>query len=271
MTSLPYVVTPELLAELEEKGARYLPTLELMQKEQTSMLASFQHGNVPRRRWERLVACEGRGCPNRTCSSACWFGERAAYLSLVAQAHDLLEQTGLPLWFVTVIDPRYRVSAGELRAMALDGMKQGLSRRFKHIEAAYGPLHAFGGIEASFEIGRNGEPYWGPHTHLVVAARCPEAELKAALRPAGDLPRGFRPIMMTPVYNLGNALSYCGKRTPAQRVSTTGSRTTRDCLKQPVQSRANLEYNIWLLGLRPTERLVMRGFRRVHGRLTLLR
>ncbi|WP_155935002.1 hypothetical protein [Methylobacterium sp. 10] len=139
MTSLPHDLSPELLAELEEKGAKHLPTVELLQLKQTKMLASFVHGNVPRHRWEQLIACEGRGCPNRTCSSACWYGERVTFLTLAAQAHDLLSQTGMPLWFVTIVDPRYEVSAGKLGALSLDAMQRGLRRRLKPIERAYGP------------------------------------------------------------------------------------------------------------------------------------
>ncbi|MHC2017709.1 hypothetical protein [Methylobacterium sp. CM6247] len=268
---LPYDLSPELLAELGGKGVRYLPSAETLQLKQTKMLAGFQRGDVPRRRWRRLESCEGRGCPNRVCSSACWFGERAAVLRLVAQAHDLLEETGLPLWFATTYDPRYATPLGELATLSLDGMQQGLRRRLRRVEEAWGPTHAFGGCEVSLEIERDGASYWGPHTHFVVATRCPQAELSAALMPAGDLPAGARPVVVKPVTDLANLLSYCVKREPAERIAIVGSRGTQDRDKRPVNRQAALEHDTWLLGLRPTERLILRGFRRVHDRLVLLR
>lgn len=267
----PYDLSPELLAELEGKAVRYLPTVETLQLKQTKMLAGFQQGGVPGRRWRQLMACNGCGCPNPVCSAACWFGEPVAILKLVAQAHDLLEETGLPLWFATVIDPRYATPIGALKSLSLDGMQQGLRRRLRRVEETWGPTYAFGACEVSLEVERDGASYWGPHTHFAIATRCPRAALKAALRPAGALPPGARPVVLKRVTNLGNALGYSGKREPAERIAIVGSRGTQDRDKRPVNRQAGLEHDTWLLGLRPTERLILRGFRRVHDQLVLLR
>ncbi|WP_018045700.1 hypothetical protein [Methylobacterium sp. 88A] len=268
---LPNDLSPELLAELERQEVRYLPTVETLQLKQTRMLAGFQRGGVPRRHWRHLEACNGRGCPNRVCSAACWFGEPVAVLKLVAQAHDLLEETELPLWFATVIDPRYATPIGALKSLSLDGMQQGLRRRLRRVEGTWGPTHAFGACEVSLEIERDGASYWGPHTHFAIATRCPRAALKAAFMPAGALPAGARPVVLKQVTNLGNALSYSNKRAPAERIAIVGSRGTQDRDKRPVNWQAGLEHDTWLLGLQPTERLILRGFRRVHDRLVLLR
>ena len=268
---LSYDLSPELLAELERQEVRYLPTVETLQLKQTRMLAGFQRGGVPRRRWRQLMACNGCGCPNPVCSAACWFGERAAVLKLVAQAHDLFVETGLPLWFATVIDPRYATPLGALKSLSLDGMQQGLRRRLRRVEETWGPTYAFGACEVSLEIERDGASYWGPHTHCVIATRCPKAEMSPILMPAGDLPARARPVVLKRVTNLGNALGYCDKREPAERIAIVGSRGTQDRNKWPVNRQAGLEHDTWLLGLRPTERLILRGFRRVHDRLVLLR
>lgn len=269
--SIPQDLSPELLACLEERGARFLPTLEGLQRNQAAMLATFARGGVARARWQHLVACNGHGCPNAVCSEACWFGERVAYLQLVTQAHDLLVWAEAPLWFVTAYDPRYRRGPGELSTLPLDGVRQGLRRRLQKLEREWGPIQAFGGIEASFEVERDGSSYWGPHTHQVVVTHCPPQVLRLGLLPASALDPGSRPVVIKPVTNLANLLSYCLKRQPAERAAFLGTRGTQDRAKHSVSASLKLEYDLWLLSLRPTTRLILRGLRRVHDRLVPLR
>jgi len=235
------------------------------------MLAAFSQARVPRSAWAHLEVCEGQGCPNQTCSAACWFGERAALLRLVRPANNLLTDTGLSLRFVTVVDPRHRRSQGDLASVPIDGIQQWLRRRFKMIEADYGKVRAVGGIEASFEVEQDGTSHWGPHSHFVVASECPTEALRAGLMPVGPRVENTRPVVIKPVHELANAIAYCGKREPAMRVAFCERRGTQNRQKRSASPEVALEYNRWLLGQGPTDRLILRGYKRVHGRLTLLR
>lgn len=266
----PDIAYGELVHELQDLGARHLPTLETLQAKQTRMLADFARAGIPRRKWRKLLVCDGQECPNRTCSGACWFGERAAFLRLVLEAYTLLSATGLPLWFVTIVDPRYRQPPGRLAEVSLGGMQQGLRRRLRRLEAAYGPVRAFGAIEASLELEADGTAYWGPHPHLIVATRAPKPALVASLRPAGGPEGGARPVVCVPVTDLLNVLGYSAKRAPAEREAFLGSRGTQDRHKRPVRAAAAVEYDRWLLEQDLTARLILRGMKRVHDRLTLL-
>jgi hypothetical protein len=103
----------DLIEDLEERGVRHLPTLESLQADQIAMLARFARNNVPEAEWGHLRDCDGSGCPHAACSTACHYGERHRFLKLIAEAYDLLDGTGLPLWFVTITEPRHKIEEGD--------------------------------------------------------------------------------------------------------------------------------------------------------------
>ena len=173
----------------------------------------------------------------------------------------------MTLWFVTGYNPRYRRAEGDLATLPLNGVRQSLRRHFQKLEPQWGKCLVFGGIEVSLETDQAGNSVWGPHWHFVIATNCPEAALREFLRPSGPMEPNAKPLVIKEVWHLANCLAYCVKRTPAERVAYTGARGTKDLDKRSVTGAAALEHDRWLLGQKPTDRLILRGFKRVHGKL----
>jgi hypothetical protein len=192
---------PDLIGNLQQAGVRYLRTREELVMAQTRMLASFARGGIPSKRWKHLELCRGVECPH-ICSAACHFGEYRQLLELILPAQGLLNACGKPLWFVTVIDPRYFCEVGQLANLSINAMQQWLRRRIAKIEVEFGPVCALGGIEASFEIDDDNVGSWGPHFHFALASDAPRPELRRLLRPNEPLPRNFKPVVIKPITEL---------------------------------------------------------------------
>ncbi|WP_156653407.1 hypothetical protein [Methylobacterium sp. Leaf111] len=269
-TSTSPLFSHELVVELEALGVRYLPTLQELQKNQTRMLANFTRAGVPHHKWKHLEQCDGTGCPHSACSAACWFGERITVLGLVRDAHALLSSTGSRLWFVTIVDPRYRQRPKRLRRLSLSAVQQGFRRRLRRLRKAYGNVRAVGAIEVCYDRDKDGRWSWGPHIHVVIAADCGKKALRKALRPHGVLAKHAKPIVIKEVTGLANALAYTMKRLPAQRVAFASPNGRQDRDKQGVRGKAELRHDRWLLGVKATQRLILCGVKRIHGRLSLL-
>jgi hypothetical protein len=259
----------KLIDDLTERGVLHLPTEEELRRNQLATLARFARHKLPSAEWEHLQACDGSGCPHSECSLACHFGERHQFWKLVSEADDLLTGIEIPLWFVTFVEPHYRVPVGRLESLSINAVQQSLRRRFDRVEDRFGKAIVVGAIEASFDVDQDGSAWWSPHAHAAVGVEAPKDALRETLQLRRRYPEGTKPVMIKPVYNLANAIAYSFKRDPAMRVAVErNGRGDRD--KTAVRAEQLLEYDRWLLRQKPTERLFLRRIKRVHGRLTLI-
>lgn len=270
--SRPLTVFPNagLIDELEASGVEKLPNAEISYRQQLAMLARFQRHGVNRKRWKRLQKCKVGGCPHKRCSAACWFGGRALMAHLTIQAYRLMRDLGLTLHFVSVALPQYRREISQLRSFSPNAMRQWLQRRLKLLEAGHGPLFVVGQIEISLELELDGTMFWGPHAHFILAGRVSEMQLRKALKPTKKLPRKFRSVVIKPIYNLANAISYCLKRAPEIRKAMKEKTGRQNRSPNPLRPEQMVELDRWLLRLSADQLLLLRNVRRVHERLTLM-
>lgn len=179
---------------------------------------------------------------------------------------------------VTIIDPHYDVPVGGLDRISLPALMSSLRRRFREADDVLGGDPAYGFIEVALEVDVDGYVVWSPHFHIVIASYAPAAQIREALEPRRPVPialmRGRlkrKPIVVKPVDNLANALAYSSKRIPEANVATIDRAGKGVRARRRLTEAEQLEYDRWLCGQRPADRIFKRGMKEVHGKLVPLR
>lgn len=262
--------------KLVQLGVEEILTPDDLYTNQTAMLAAFARAGIADEEWCYLRDCDDGGCPHTTCSAACWFGERAAANDLIIEAAELLQSTGKPLFFVTVIEPLYRRPVGRLNEFSFSAAMQLIRRRFRSTDAlAADP--AVGFMEVCIVVGAGGRREWMLHFHFVVASNATPSLIRRAFQPAPrnrakyfSEGRRLVPVFVKPVHRIFNLLGYITKR----KLEVTDHSMARRAAGKSggrVTAAERLELDQWLLPQVPLDRLILRGVKRVHERLTLLR
>lgn len=270
----------DLKDEVVDRSPAKSPGYDELHAKQLRMLGRFARNDVDEAKWRHLEDCRGLPCKHPNCLAACWFGERGELLQLQEQAAQLLRDSGLPLWFVTITNRRYRTK--KLKNVSLAAMRLTLRRALAKLEKRHGRIYVFGAIEASYEISRSGKRRWGPHYHFALAGQVMRKELRKELGPYDRkrrpvqcgkkrIHRKEKAIYIREVTDLNNLLDYNLKRCPAQRRAYTAKNGRQERDKFPVSAEQELEHDLWLLSLKPTDRLLLRGMKRVHGKLSFIK
>lgn len=263
-----------VVEDLSRLEVQKLQSQQELSREHIARLARFAKANVREHRWGHLKRCDGGPCPHDQCSAACAYGERYQVNKLVLEATELLSHTRLPLYFVHLIDPHYFRMPGGLSKLSIDALFQSLRRRFRDAPEEWQSARAVGGLHIAFDRYEDGAEMWTPHVHLVVAVDAAAEEVSTVLRPKREPPvelvgRKFRPVIVTPVNNLANAMSYASKVFVDTRGETTDSRGNRDRRAFELPLARRLEHDRWLLRLKPRERIFLRGMMNSRGGLVL--
>jgi hypothetical protein len=260
----------ETAARLTGMDVQRVAPFEDLHREQTARLARLSLAGVPRGRWLKLRRCDGDVCPNRTCSAACAFGERFQVNEVVLKATELLRQSGLRLYAVTIVDPHYFQPLGHLQAMSLDGLFLSLRRRIAEAQKVFRGGLVVGSVHVSLDRDADGRIVWSPHVHLVIAVNATRIAVLRALQPKRKSHEPVaRPVVAKPVTNLPNAIAYATKVDVDTRDAALDRRgnQTRHRFDMPLAAR--VEHDRWLLGLRPRDRLFFSGMMNARGGLTL--
>lgn len=268
-------VRQRVTKKLRKRGAKHIADFEELYRYQLAMTARFRRANVPEYKWRYLEDCDGGVCKNIACSPACWYGDRGNINGLILEAANLLRSTDKPLKFVTIIDPHHTRKIGALNGLSLNGAMQSLRRRIRK-EAILATDPAFGFLEVAVQVDAKGVAWWTPHYHLVMATRGSAKQIRRALRPSRKPPstgpharKRWRPIVVKRVTSLENALAYSAKRIPERNRETFDETRKRIQQRDRLRSENNLEYDLWLLNQGLSERIFLRGMKRVHGKLVL--
>ncbi|MER9910877.1 hypothetical protein NKJ71_09530 [Mesorhizobium sp. M0050] len=248
---------------LRNQGVQKVLSIEQLAQLHAARLARFARNGVDRRLWGRLNGCNGTSCPNRVCSAACVFGERREINRLTREARRLLKG-GERLWSVTIIDPNYFREPGRLGDFSMNGMFQALRRRIREAPANWATAQAVGAIDIAYNRERDGMETWAPHVHLVASIDAGREEIREVLKPRRSPPPNlvgatFRPVKAKPITNLANAISYAQKSTIDGRGAILDGRGNTDRRPLRVPDAAQLEHDIWLLGMRPRDRSFLSG------------
>lgn len=262
-------------AMLKAMSVQRVEGYEGLCREQAARLARLARAKIPNGVWGHLTRCDGGPCPNPICSAGCAFGERAEVNRVVLEASELFRTSGMMLFTASLIDPHYFQPLGSLSKMSIGGLLLSLRRRIKAATVMAGGL-AVGSIHVSLDREADGRMYWTPHVHLVVAvasnlsAERVKMKLEFALAPKRDA-KGIvrKPKVVKVVTNLANAISYATKVNVDTRDAAEDRRGNRTRHRFHMPPAAVIEHDLWLLGLKPRQRLFLSGMMHSRGGVVL--
>lgn len=239
-------------------------TEEELARLQQARLARFARGGVDEQNWRHLKRCRGSECPHSNCSAACIFGERKELNRVVRQTRRLLKISPAQLHFVTIVDPTYFLRPGHLHELSVNGLFQSLRRRLRHAPDNWKSARVIGAVDIAYDRDADKREWWAPHLHLAIAVEADAKEVRRVLKPrrppSGDMVgRKFRPVKVKRVTSLANAIGYSVKPTVDGREAIWDRRGNTDRRPFKVPEAAQLEHDIWMLGMRPRERSFLSG------------
>ncbi|WP_156936479.1 hypothetical protein [Mesorhizobium sp. LNJC384A00] len=227
-------------------------------------LARFASGDVNDQNWKHLKRCHGSECPHQACSAACAFGERKELNRVVRQTRRLLDASAMPRHFVTIIDPTCFLKPGHLSDLSVNGMFQSLRRRLREAPDSWKSARIVGAVDIAYDRDADGREWWAPHLHLAIAVDADAKEVRRVLKPRRPAPpdlvgRKFRPVKVKRVTSLANAIAYSLKSTVDGREAIWDRRGNKDRRPFRVPEAAQLEHDLWMLGMRPRDRSFLGG------------
>ncbi|MER9141835.1 hypothetical protein NKH92_04000 [Mesorhizobium sp. M0871] len=259
----------DVQAARDAEALRRLKVQKVLSGEELSRLhmtrlARIARNGVDETLWRRLESCRGAECPHVVCSAACVFGERKELNRVVRQARRLLKNSPEPLHFVTVIDPTYFLEPGRLSELSVKGLFQSLRRRLRAAPGNWKAARVVGALDIAYDRDADGREWWAPHLHLAIAVDADAKEVRRVLKPRRPAPpdmvgRKFRPVKVKRVTSLANAIAYSLKSTVDGREAIWDRRGNKDRRPFKVPEAAQLEHDLWMLGMRPRDRSFLGG------------
>ena len=129
-------------------------------------------------------------------------------------------------------------------------------------------LIVVGGYEASIRVELTGETYWAGHVHIVTAGANKE-ELKLALKIQSHyLTRpNAKPVTVAPLGCLGKRLGLFNEAGVSTLGCYVGNNGRQQRRQLPLNTREQIEFDQWLLGLSSGSRTILLGCRLHNGNL----
>lgn len=189
-----------------------------------------------------------------------WLAYRRARASIVIEGAKLLKGQE-NLLFVTYAHPSWRRPCGELNQIKIVTVKQLVYRRLRRL----GPsIIAVGGFEARLSVELDKTRYWEGHIHLVTAG-VSKADIEHVLHDArGRRHKHEKPLKILNIGHLPTRLGYATKRIVKQHIAYQDRSRSQSRRKLPLSPRDQVEFDLWLLGLKAGERQILHGLR-MHG------
>ncbi len=193
-----------------------------------------------------------------------WLASRGHRSRIIPQAYRILDLNPGPLFFVTIVHPKWEIAEGCLRSSNIHAAKQWLRRRLQQMKRR---IVAIGGFECSLRIDQP-KIAWAGHFHFVVAG-APYDELREALTIEAHYltTRYSKPVVIQPIGDLASRIGYSTKRVVNQNVAYRGRNGRQQRRQLPLALKHQIESDLWLLSLRAGDRTFLYGCRHHHGTL----
>lgn len=226
-----------------------------------AMLRRFTRRGIKFKRRKAFAECYPNGdCKDVSrCPAACHHASRRERARLIVRLNQRLRDVGETLWFVTVVNEKWREAPDDLHRCDPASLLAWFCRRLKRLPDTVS-VKGIVGVDVSLNEDDD-DRWWQPHLHAVVAG-VDKAVLHKALK-LKSTKATRRPVMITQIErtHLGTTIGYALKRTVEKRVGYLDEEGGRDQRTVRVPSRFLVEHDRWLLGQKVTKRFRVIGMR----------